>query len=156
MVHPLVGIHAFLGEAGIISFVWVFVEMLNPIPSTIKRAKIAALIGVILFFVSWIAGGYYYVEYYGENVKPIIKEGPQPWAHSIFTETKEHVFLFLPFLSLLVFGIIKKYEKQISKDKNIRKAVLALCGVIFLIGVLMAGMGYLISTGARTALEAGA
>src|SRR3989344_6181175 len=113
MVHPLIGIHAFLGEAGIIAFLWVFIELLNPVSSGVKRAKLAALLGVIFLFLSWFTGGFYYVKYYGTNVKPIIKEGPQPWAHGIFMETKEHIFLFLPFLSLLTYSLIKKYEKQI-------------------------------------------
>lgn len=154
MVHPLIGIHAALGELGVFAFVWVLVELLNPTPERVRRAKIAALVGVIVFLVSWLAGGYYYVTYYGPNVKPLIKEGPQPWAHSVMMETKEHVFLFLPFLSLLVYRLIGRYTKELLKDKNIKRSVLALCILIVFIGLAMAGMGYLISTGARAALEA--
>src|SRR3990167_655172 len=98
MVNSLVGIHAAFGELGIFAFLWAFVELINPTQQRVKRAKIAAMIGVIFFFLSWFVGGFYYVSFYGSNVKPLIKEGPMPWAHSIFTETKEHVFLFLPFL----------------------------------------------------------
>jgi len=153
MVHPLIGIHAFLGEAGIIAFLWVFIELLNPVSSRVKRAKLAALLGVIFLFLSWFTGGFYYVKYYGTNVKPIIKEGPQPWAHGIFMETKEHIFLFLPFLSLLTYSLIKKYEKQILHNNNIKKAILTLSVLIIVIGALITVMGYIISTGARTALE---
>lgn len=154
MADPLIAVHAFLGEAGILAFIWVFVELLNPTKQRVDRAKFVALLGVILFFSSWIVGGYYYVQDYGANVKPIIKEGPQPWAHSIFMEIKEHIFLFLPFLSLMTLVILNRYDKEILENKRIKKAVLYLCITITIIGFLMASMGYLISTGMRTALEA--
>jgi hypothetical protein len=156
MANPLIGVHAVLGEIGIVAFIWVFVEMLKPNPERLKRAKIAALLGVAFFFVSWIVGGYYYTEFYGSLVKPAIKEGPQPWAHLIFTETKEHMFLFLPFLSILAYALLMKFETAFKEDKNpkAKKAVLILSGVIVIIGALMALMGYLISSGFRAALEA--
>ncbi len=155
MAHPLIGIHAFLGELGLASFLWVFIEILDPNHSRIKRAKIASLVGAIFLFLSWFVGGYYYVEYYGDNVKPIIKEGPQPWAHGIFTEAKEHIFLFLPFLAFTTFILIRNYSHKIEKNKKIKKSILWLCAVILILGALMALMGYLISSGARSALEAG-
>ena len=154
MVHYLIGIHAALGELGAIAFLWILIELLNPTNDRIKRIKVISLIGVVLLFLSWFTGGYYYVTLYGSNVKPIIKEGPQPWAHSIFMETKEHVFLFLPFLSLFTYFIIKKYEKNIIKDKKIRKSIISLCLIIFLLALAIGAMGYLISTGARAGLEA--
>ncbi len=156
MVNPLVGMHAFIGEAGAMAFLWVMIEFWNPSPERIKRAKIVATIGVILLFLSWLVGGYYYVNYYGDNVKPIIKAGPQPWAHAVFTETKEHIFLFLPFLALVNYLVIKKYSKDAAENKDIRKSIMLLSLLIFLLALSMAGMGYIISSGARAALEAGA
>lgn len=155
MAHPLIGLHAILGELAIFAFLWVFIELIKPEKSRIERAKIIALIGVILMFTSWFVSGYYYVNFYGPEVKPIIKEGPNPWAHSIFTETKEHVFLFLPFLSLLAFGMIMNFGDNLIRDRRMRYAVLLIAGFIVLIGLSMAGMGYIISQeGYRTALEA--
>ncbi len=155
MVNSLIGVHAVLGEIGIVAFLWVFVEMLNPNSSRLKRAKIASLLGVILFFASWIVGGYYYSTDYGSLVKPVIKAGPQPWAHSVITEVKEHVFLFLPFLSIFVYTLIKKYQSILKGDKDpaVKKAILILCMAILIIGVMMGVMGYLISSGYRAALE---
>ena len=154
MVHPLIGIHAALGELGIFAFVWVFVEMLNPTDKRIKRAKIAALLGLIFLLISWLAGGYYYVEYYGPNVKPLIKAGAQPWAHSVFMETKEHVFIFIPFLAAVTAAILFKFQNKLLQMKEATNSVLFLSGLIVLLGLSMAVMGYLISTGARIALEA--
>src|SRR3989344_5500168 len=128
MVHPLVGIHAALGELGIFAFLWVLVELINPTNTRIKRAKIAAILGVIFIFSSWLAGGYYYLNYYGDNVKPLIKEGPNPWAHLIFTETKEHIFLFIPLLSVLVLGLI--YKNNLLKNNSARKSVIIISALI--------------------------
>ena len=155
MVNPLIGIHAIVGELGVFAFLWVLVELINPTEQRIKRAKIAAILGVILFFMSWAVGGYNYIAFYSADVKPIIKEGPIPWAHSIFTETKEHVFLFLPFLSLLTLGLIYQHKDILTLNNDIKVSILLLSGFIVLIGLSMAGMGFLISTGAREALEFG-
>jgi len=86
-----------LGELGIASFLWVFVEMLNPTPSRLKRAKIVAFLGVFFFFASWIVGGYYYSNTYGTDVKPVIKEGPQPWALLFLWKQRSIYFCFYPF-----------------------------------------------------------
>ena len=153
MVHPLIGLHAFLGELGAIGFLWVLIELINPTEERVKRAKIVSLISVVLIFLSWISGGYYYVNYYGESVKPIIKEGPQPWAHAIFMETKEHVFLFLPFLSILTMSALWSNGRQILKNKKIKNSIIALSLLIFVLAFAIGAMGYIVSAGARMALE---
>jgi len=149
----LIGSHAFLGEAGAVAFVWVLVEVIGGSDANINRARIAAAIGVALFFLSWIVGGFYYVEYYGSLVKPLIKEGPQPWAHSIVTETKEHIFLFLPFLSLLTLGFIEYYKSRIGSDRYVRSALIIMSATVVLLAFTMAGLGFLISSGYREAIE---
>ncbi len=145
MMDSLIGIHAGLGELGAVAFIWAFVELIQPTPARLKRAKIAGWIGFIAFLAAWVAGGFYYVDFYGGNVKPLIKEGPSKWAHSLMMETKEHVFLFLPFLSALALAAMYKIQE--------RKPLLLLTGSIVLIAFSMAGMGYLISSGYRDALE---
>lgn len=155
MVNPLVGIHAALGEMGVSAFFWTFIEMISPDKKRLRRARVAAMLGVILFFMSWIIGGYYYSTYYGESVKPVIKEGPQPWAHSVMMESKEHIFLFLPFLGIVVFSLVSLAGERMIKDAKLRKSFLIVTGIVILIGLAMAFMGYLISSGFRSALEAG-
>jgi hypothetical protein len=75
----------------------------------------------------------------------------------VFMEAKEHIFLFLPFLSILTYALIIKFQSHLNGDKDltVKKAILFLCILILFIGVLMAGMGYLISNGYRSALEVG-
>ncbi|MBI4181623.1 MAG: hypothetical protein HY520_01490 [Candidatus Aenigmarchaeota archaeon] len=156
MADLLIGIHAALGEFAIFAALWIAVEMLNPTPQRLRRAKIASLLLVVFIFASWLAGGWYYVNVYGAQVKPLIKEGPQPWAHGIFTETKEHVFLFLPFLGIFLASLLRVGDARLLKERRLQRAVLVLAAVIFLVGLGMVGMGYIISTGARSALEVGA
>jgi hypothetical protein len=151
--HLLIGLHAGLGELGALAFLWVLVELFNANSASIKRATRAALIGVVGLLLSWFVGGYYYLSHYQSDVKAVIKGGPQPWAHSIITETKEHVFFFLPFLGILVWGILKKYGDTLMQDRNTARSVMLLSGLIVLLAFSMAGMGYLISSGMRSALE---
>jgi len=148
------GTHAFLGEAGALAFLWVFIEMLNPSERRLYRARLAAFLGVLFLVGAWIVGGYYYVTEYGAFVKPVIKAGPIPWAHSVITETKEHVFLFLPFLAIYVWGLLKRYKDEFIQNASQRKAVLVVSILIVLLAFSMAGMGFIISSGFRAALEA--
>ncbi len=152
-MHTLIGLHAVLGEVGALAFLWVLVELLNPNESRLRRARIAALLGILFLAGAWFFGGFYYVTEYGAAVKPIIKSGPIPWAHSIITETKEHVFLFLPFLAILTWGLLKRYQNEFIQKRNFRMAVLLISGLVVLLAFAMAGMGFLISSGFRAALE---
>ncbi|MFZ3031430.1 MAG: hypothetical protein WA082_00135 [Candidatus Moraniibacteriota bacterium] len=153
-MHALIAAHAFLGEAGALAFLWVFIELLNASASGLKRARLAALLGLLFLVGSWIVGGTYYLTDYSAAVKPIIKAGPYPWAHAVITETKEHVFLFLPFLALLTWGLLTRYRDELLQNHAARKAVMAVALLIVLMAFAMAGMGFIISSGLRAALEA--
>ena len=153
-MHILIGLHATLGEAGALAFLWVLIELLNPTESRLRRARIAALLGTLFLIAAWFAGGFYYVTEYGALVKPVIKAGPLPWAHEVITETKEHVFLFLPFLGMLVWGLLKRYQNEFIQNRNARIAIVLLAALIVLTAFAMAGMGFIISSGFRAALEA--
>ena len=155
MVNPLIGIHAFLGEFAIFAFLWVFVEMFNPNEKSIDRAKTAATLGVIFIFASWAVAGVSYIFFYTPDVKPLIVAGPAPWAHEIFTETKEHVFLFLPVLAILALTTLRTFDEELMRNHKARIGLMILVGLIVVIGLSMAGMGFLISSGVRDALQAG-
>jgi len=155
MIQWLIGLHAALGEIGSISFLWVFVELLSPTPARAKRARWVSLIGLTFLLLSWIAGGAYYLTQYAIAVKPIINSGPSPWAHSIIMETKEHIFLFLPFIAFFIFVATTNLSQRLTDNKNERIGILMASGLLFLMGMSMAGMGYLISYAFRTSLEMG-
>ncbi len=148
--------HIGFGELGILSFVWVIMEVVQgPEGVAVIRARAAAAMGTAMFFAAWLAGGMYYVIQYGDNVKPVINEGPWPWAHGVFMETKEHLFLFLPFLAIVAAALVWQYGDKLKDDRLMRFSVYALAGVVVLIGILMTIMGYFISAGFREAITAG-
>lgn len=150
----LIGIHAVLGELGALAFLWVLVELISPTEARVRRAKIVALAGVLLLCASWVAGGLNYLDLYQAAVKPVIKAGPLPWAHSVITETKEHVFLFIPFLAFAAWAMLTHYGSALAREKGARVAVVLLAALVVLMSFAMAGMGFLISSGYRSALEA--
>ncbi len=155
MVNPLILVHAVVAEIGVIAFLWVLVEMLNPTGTRIARAQVAALIGFSCFLFAWIVGGFYYVEVYGLHIKPLIKASDAKWVHNIVMEVKEHAFLFLPILASLVAALLYKYEGDLVENRDARVSIVLLAGLIFLLGFSIAGMGAIISSGYRSALLAG-
>ena len=155
VVNPLIFIHAALAELGLLAFLWVLVEMLNPTVTRIARAQFAAVFGFAFLFFAWIVGGFYYVEVYGLHVKPLIIASDAKWVHSIVMEVKEHVFLFLPILATVTAALLYKYDGELTENRDARLSIVLLAGLIFLIGFSFAGMGALISSGYRVALMAG-
>jgi len=155
MAIPYILLHAAVAELGLIAFLWVLVELLNPTGRRIKRAKITALIGLACLLTAWVVGGFYYVEVYGSHIKPVIKASDAKWVHSIVMEVKEHVFLFLPILATLIVALLYKYDMELIKSKDARVSIVLLAGLVFLLGFSLAGMGAIISSGYRFALEAG-
>jgi len=155
MVNVLTYIHATIGGVGLIAFLWVLIELLDPTETRIRRAKAAAVIGLSCLFISWVTGGYYYVNVYGSDIKPIIKAGDLKWVHSVVMETKEHVFLFLPLLAILTTSLIFRFGVELVGNRNINQFIILLSGLICLLGFLIAGMGEIISWGYLSVLESG-
>ena len=155
MLDPLILLHATVAEIGLFAFLWVLVELLNPTENRIKRAKIAAVVGFVCLLTAWVVGGFYYVEVYGSHIKPVIKASEARWVHSIVMEVKEHVFLFLPILATLIVALLYKYDMELIKSKDARVTIVLLAGLVFLLGFSLAGMGAIIASGYRFALEAG-
>src|SRR3989338_2146143 len=64
------------------------------------------------------------------------------------------IFFFLPFLAIVVWGTLKQYGNDLIENKrDLARAIMILAGFIVLVAFSMAGMGYLISSGMRSALE---
>lgn len=106
---------------------------------SLKRSSTAAFVSIIL---SWVFSGIYYTSYYGKSVKPIILSGQYPWIHKIIMETKEHVFLFLPYLVLVILALTLLTPDEIEDNKKVQKAMMLLCFTIVSIGlaILIGGM----------------
>lgn len=150
---PLIGLHAWCGEFAALMFAWAFVELLTGNAANVHRARVATLFGILFLLAAWFGGGYYYVEIYGSEIKPFIKEGPLPWAHGVAMETKEHVFLFLPFLGALAWGVMQRFGHLMDTDRAARTAGLYATGTVAVLAGFMALMGFLVSSGFRSALE---
>ena len=144
MLHPTFGVLA------MISSVWVFVETLNGSDANVARLRHASVLTAVLMWLAYIAGGYWYVTYYGGD-KAIIKAGPWPFAHGFFMETKEHVFLML--LLLATFLPIAAYG-EVVKKRATRNLVLWTSGLVVLMALAMEGAGAIISMGVKVALLA--
>jgi hypothetical protein len=85
--------------------------------------------------------------YYGKVVKPVITAGEYPWAHAVFMEGKEHVFLILPFMALaLTMGLVFLRKNQ---NTQLQKALAALAATLVILGLFVALAGVAVSGAAR-------
>ena len=143
----LIGLHLGLAIVGIDAFLWLFGKLRGDGGSR-KSMIITAAVGMSAFIASWIAGGYYYVTYYGTLVKPVIKSGLAPWAHDIIMETKEHIFLFVIPLAITVL-FITLLEKRDMDRLRLRRLTGRLSLTIVILGLLIGAMGFIVSATAR-------
>lgn len=141
-------VHILIGVLGVFLFGGVSLGLLKKKVS-VKMLKVFSLGGLISYLTAWILGGHYYVVYYGSKVKPIIKAGDMPWAHSIVMEAKEHIFLFLPFLAFVSVVSIWSLRENLDEMPKFKNAVMLVSLMAFIIGILMALAGIIIS-GAAT------
>lgn len=144
MVNPLIPFHVLTGLAGSLLPLWIALEMFKPLNEvSLRPIRIVAFLSLILIVISWISGGLYYINIYGPEVKPLIK-ATQPWIQEIVMESKEHIFLFMPFLALLLNVLLSKNLERT------RKMVMVVSLSLVILGIMMTIMGFAIS-GAREA-----
>src|SRR5690242_13180807 len=133
MLHPTFGVLAMLAA------VWFFVEVLNVSQVNRARIKTASLAVAALIWLSYIVGGYWYVNYYAAD-KAIILKGPWPLAHGLVMETKEHLFFVLllvsTYLPIAASGTIVS-GNQIVIDRSARNLLLTLATLVVLLSLAM-------------------
>ena len=138
-------IHVISGVIGIFLFGGIALNLLKQKPS-FKMLKWFSLSGFLSLMISWtISGGYYYVTYYGKAVKPIVQASARPWVHSVIMESKEHIFLFLPFLAFLVMLIIWFYQESLAEKPRLKNMTAVISFLITIIGIAISLAGILIS-----------
>lgn len=143
----LVGLHLVFAILGIDFFLWLAGEVIaNPVKRS--RMLFVAGAGLASFLLSWLVGGYYYVNFYGTLVKPIIKAGSTPWAHAIAMEAKEHIFLLVIPLAATTF-FLAFLKKNTIQENGLRMPFLILTLLIASIALSLGLMGYIISAAAR-------
>jgi len=139
--------HIILGVVGLIANYATLIALLKK--SASKTFLVAsATIAAVSYVLSWLAGGYYYVLYYGDTVKPLIKEGVYPWAHLIFMEWKEHVFLMLP-PAAVVLALVIWLSQRSESDARLSRSLVFLTATITVLATLITLSGIIISGGAR-------
>ena len=146
--------HVFLGVLGTLAGFWVFVEVLNVSESNKDRIKSLSIAVAVLIWISYLIAGFYYVTIYG-TYKPIVKAGPWPWAHLFFMEVKEHMFFMLLLLSTYLPIVVHNRDLLADKSAYYRYLVLAIAGLIVLLGLSMEGFGSVVSMGVRLGLLSG-
>lgn len=146
MLHPTFGVLA------MVAAVWVFVDTLNASGANDNDTRVRSIskLAAVLMWLTYVVGGYWYVTYYGAD-KAIIKAGPWPFAHSLFMESKEHLFLML--IMLATFLPIAASGGVWNKPGN-RVLVLWTSALIVLMSLAMEGAGALINMGVKVALLA--
>jgi hypothetical protein len=143
--------HAGFGVTGCLAAVWVFVETLNAQPGNAARIRAAALVTALSMAGAWICGGYWYVHFYPAE-KTLILKGPWPFSHSLFMETKEHLFFLTAILAFLL--PVAAREKTYS-NAAARKLVLSVAALVAITGLAVEGAGAVIEHGAKVALLRG-
>ncbi len=143
----LVGIHLVLAIVGIDAFLWLLGEIVANAGS-VRRRTAVVIIGIFGFLGSWIAGGYYYVTFYGPLVKPVIKAGSAPWAHTIAMEAKEHMFLFIIPLAVTAL-LLTRLDAATLNGYGLKRVAAWLAGTVAGLGLAIGLLGFVISAAAR-------
>jgi hypothetical protein len=141
--------HAGLGVLGVLSAVWVFVETLNAHPRNSGRIRTAALVVTLCMAGAWVLGGHWYLHFYPAD-KALILHGPWPFAHNLFMETKEHLFLLVLILSLYL--PIAAWE-NLHANAAARKLVLWVALLIGVNGLAIESFGAVVNHAAKIALS---
>jgi hypothetical protein len=144
----LLFLHPTFGVLGLLAAVWVFVEVLNASAANHRRLWLASLAVTGCFVLAWVLGGWYYVVFYHTD-KALILQGPFPWAHNFFMETKEHLF-FIPLILALYLPFVTRL--RVNVNRTARAMVLVVAGLIVLDGLVLEGAGAIINWGAKSAL----
>ena len=140
--------HSTSGVFGILCALWVFVETLNASPQNSLRIRRAALCTALFMLLTTFVGGYWYVHFYPAD-RAFILHGPWPFAHTLFMETKEHLF-FITLILACYLPIAARDKPQFNPAA--RRMVLCVAMLIVLSGLAIEGAGAVINHGVKVAL----
>lgn len=143
----LIGLHLGFAIIAIDAFLWLLGEV-HAQSGTVRKRMAVAVIGLFGYVLTWIFGGYYYVQFYGPLVKPIIKAGSAPWAHAIAMEVKEHVFLFAIPLAVTIYLLARLNSGELQSN-GLRKPMMGLLIMAAGLGLFIGLLGFIISSAAR-------
>jgi hypothetical protein len=140
--------HVMLGVLSILVSLWVFVDALNASEGNLERIRLLSRFVPVVMTAGFLVAGYWYVNLYPAD-KAIILNGPWPFAHDFFMETKEHLVLMLLLLTAYL-PIVASANLALNHDA--RRLTLWVSALIVLMGLLMEAEGGVISMGVRMGL----
>jgi hypothetical protein len=143
--------HVTFGVFALLATVWLFVETINGGDVAMLRASKASVVVAAFLWLSFLVGGYWYVNFYAPD-KALILKGPWPFAHNLFMESKEHLFFIL--LLLGSFLPIAALDPQVRSSRAGRGLLLVVAGLIALLALVMEGSGAVIGLGVKEGLLA--
>lgn len=141
-------VHVMAGLIGVIAAYANLIEILRREPQ-IKKLITASVFSLVGYLLSWVSGGYYYLTYYGSQVKPLILNGPNPWAHSVFTESKEHIFIFLPLIALVTCLLVCANNTKVIQPGSLKKSFIWLTVMQVGLGAFVTVAGFIMSGSVR-------
>jgi hypothetical protein len=142
--------HVMFGVACLISTLWVFVEVLNASETNQGRIRVMSRAAAVFMWAAFLIAGYWYVTAYGAD-KVIILKGPWPFAHKFFMETKEHLVILL---LLLATYLPIAAANNLLANKDARRVVLWVAGLVVVLALTMEGEGATIAMGVKMGLLA--
>ena len=137
-------LHVVLGLIGLACIHLALMQLIRREPPYGLVSK-ASFLSAAFFLLSWTTGAYYYVGYYGTAVKPRILAGAYPWAHQVMMESKEHIFLLVPFLVIAVW--LASRALQNAGDPRLKVVTSVAAATALGLGTLVAAAGILVSGG---------
>jgi hypothetical protein len=140
--------HAAFGVTGCLAALWVFVDALSARSENVRRIRMASLLAAACMCAAWICGGYWYLHFYPAD-KTLILQGPWPFAHNLFMETKEHLFFATAILALLLPIACRE---NLASNSGARKLVLSVAALVAITGLALEGAGAVIGHGVKVAL----
>lgn len=138
--------HIFFGIIGLALLQYAFMQIIrtNPPYRIIPSVLFFSVSG---FLLSWATGAFYYVVHYGAAVKPRILAGAYPWAHQVGMESKEHIFLLIPFLVAAVW--FSSLALRSVPEQSLKTAAATAAAVALTLGGIVAAAGIIISGALR-------
>jgi hypothetical protein len=142
--------HVLFGVGCLVTAIWLFVDVLNAREGNLSRIRWMSRVVSGFMWLAFGVGGYWYVVHYKSD-KNIILQGPWPFAHNYFMETKEH---FVITLLLLSAYLPIAASNNLAVNNEARRLVLCVTALIAVLTLMAEGHGAIISLGVKVALLA--
>jgi hypothetical protein len=143
--------HVMFGVGCLVTTLWVFVDVLNVSENNQYRIRKMSCAAAVFMWLAFFIAGYWYVTSYSVD-KAVILKGSWPFAHNFFMETKEHLVIML---LMLVTYLPIAAASNLSANKDARRVVLWVAGMVVMLALMMEGDGAIIAMGVKVGLLEG-